>query len=149
MGIPRYEITPDENTCLFTFISEGKKGSIEKVVLYEEMETEGFFNLGFGDRDPITGYLDDEAVSDNGDTQRVLTTVATTLFYFTKEHPDAFVYAKGGTPARNRLYRRKITKYLKIAQQDFNVYGILPSGEIVSFVPNTEYIGFLIQRKKE
>ena len=45
MGIPRYEIIPDENTCLFTFISEGKKGSIEKVVLYEEMETEGYDNV--------------------------------------------------------------------------------------------------------
>ena len=71
----------NENAYMYHFISEGNKGKIEKVVIYEEMEIEGFFNLGFGDRNPITGYLDDEITTDNGDTEKVLAT----LYRFTDQ----------------------------------------------------------------
>ena len=147
MNLPRYEITSDENAYMYHFISEGNKGKIEKVVIYEEMEIEGFFNLGFGDRNPVTGYLDDEITTDNGDTEKVLATVVATLYRFTDQFPDVYVYAKGSTDSRNRLYRMSITKYLTQALEDFFMYGILPNGQTISFVPNFEYIGFIIHRK--
>ena len=36
------KFTSDENAYMYHFISEGNKGKIEKVVIYEEMEIEGF-----------------------------------------------------------------------------------------------------------
>lgn len=147
MSLPQYNITADENSHIFYFISIGKKGKIEKVVIYEETDVEGVFNLGFGDKNPITGGLDDLIVTNNGDTEKVLATVVTTLYTFTKNYPFAVIYIEGSSPSRNRLYRLLITKYLDLAEQDFNIYGVLSNEAVVPFIPNSEYIAFIIQRK--
>jgi hypothetical protein len=65
MNLPQYEVTPDENLYKFTFISEGKNGKVEKIVLYEEIN-EGVFNLAFGDKDITTGHINDRIVTNNG-----------------------------------------------------------------------------------
>ena len=100
-----------------------------------------------GDRDPLTGKLDDKVVTDNGDTEEVLATVAATVYSFTDSNPTAYIFARGSTHSRNRLYRRGITKYLSQALEDFIIYGMLPNEEFEIFTPTTYYIGFLIQRK--
>lgn len=51
------ETSPDLQT--FEFNSLGPKGSITKVVRYSEINIKGFYNLGFGDKDPITNYISD------------------------------------------------------------------------------------------
>ena len=51
------DASPDFQT--FEFISAGSKGSVTKVVRYSEINVKGFFNLGFGDKDPITGFISD------------------------------------------------------------------------------------------
>ena len=146
MHLPQYEIIPDESCYKFTFISEGKNGTIEKVILYEEV-IEGIFNLGFGDKDPITGAINDRSVTNNGDTEKILATVVSTVYTFINENPTAYVYAKGSTHARNRLYRRGITKYLSEALKIFVIYGVLPNEELEVFNPDSDYIGFLIHLK--
>jgi hypothetical protein len=57
------EISNDFKT--YQFISVGLKGSITKVVRYSEINVKGFYNLGFGDKDPITGFISDLTVSNN------------------------------------------------------------------------------------
>jgi len=81
MNLPQYEVTPDENLYKFTFISEGKNGKVEKIVLYEEIN-EGVFNLAFGDKDITTGHINDRIVTNNGDTEKVLATVISTVYTF-------------------------------------------------------------------
>ena len=88
------------------------------------------------------------SISDNGDTEKVLATVVMAVYLFTDENPSAYILAKGSTPARTRLYRRSITKYLEQAEMDFNIYGIVSPTESEFFIPNKEYEGFVIQRKK-
>ena len=78
----------------------------------------------------------------------VLATVVLTVFMFTNKYPDAYIFATGSTPARTRLYRRSIFKYLEEAQENFDIYGMLETEELEIFVPNKEYEGFVIQRKK-
>ncbi len=46
-------------------------------------------NLGFGDKDLQTGEVDDTVISDNGDSQKVLATVAATVYAFTDKYPEA------------------------------------------------------------
>ena len=147
MHLPQYEIIPDESSYKFTFISEGKNGAIEKVILYEELEVKGVFNLGFGDKDPITGGINDRAVTNNGDTEKILATVVSTVYTFINKNPTAYIYAEGSTPARNRLYRRGIAKYLSEALKTFVIYGVLPNEELEVFNPDSDYIGFLIHLK--
>nr|WP_315014968.1 hypothetical protein [Capnocytophaga leadbetteri] len=67
---------------------------------------------------------------------------------FTNKYPDAYIFATGSTPARTRLYRRSIFKFLEEAQENFYIYGVLKNRETEEFIPNKEYEGFVIQRKK-
>ncbi len=102
-----------------------------------------------GDRDPLTGKLDDKVVTNNGDTEKVLVTVIQTVYAFTNSNPIALIYVTGSTHSRNRLYRKGITKYLTQALKDFIIFGELENNEFELFNPTADYIGFLIQRKIE
>jgi hypothetical protein len=142
----RYEVEVDESIMLFEFISEGKNGRIPKLVRYSKTNLKGMFNLGFGDKDPETGAIDDKIVTDNGDSEKVLATVAATAYAFTAERPDAYVYLTGSNAARTRLYRIGISKYLKEISQDFDVWG-LQNDIWHRFKPNGNYKAFLVKRK--
>ncbi len=146
MNLPQYKTNPDEDLHSFSFISEGKNGKIEKVIRYEKI-TDDVFNLGFGDKDPITGKINDKVVTNNGDTEKVLATVVSTVFTFTERNPNAYIYAIGSNHVRNRLYRRGITKYQSEALDTFAIYGMLPNQEFEIFNPNTDYVGFLLHLK--
>ena len=149
MNLPQYDIIHDETPYIYQFISEGKKGKIYKVVIFQETETKGFFNLGFGDKDIETGEeIDDTIVTNNGDTEKVLSTIVGIVFAFTQKFPNVWVYAEGSTPSRNRLYRKGITRFLKQALEDFYIYGLVSEEIMEPFDPNGNYIGFLVYRKK-
>jgi hypothetical protein len=142
----RYEIEVDETISIFQFTSEGKHEKILKVVRYSPTNLKTMYNLGFGDFDPETGLVDDKIVSDNGDGEKVLATVAATVYAFTAENPKVHVYIIGSNDVRTRLYRIGISKYLKEIQKDFDVYG-LQKNLWKSFKPNTNYKAFLVKRK--
>lgn len=86
------------------------------------------------------------AVSDNGDTDKVLATVVAALYSFFDRYPNAFVYATGSTAARTRLYRMGITRFYDKMQQDFYLYGQV-GDDFPVFELGKEYDGFLAKRK--
>jgi hypothetical protein len=105
MRIDKYPIIVGETSMVFEFVSEGAKGRIPKLIIYSETHLHNFYNLGFGDKDEATRQIDDDVVTNNGDSEKVLATVASTLYTFTDKFPDAMVFATGSTKARTRLYR--------------------------------------------
>lgn len=123
MQLSRYELQTGRNLTTFEFVSEGSKGQITKVIQFEPMEVEGVYNLAFGDQHPVTGELDDKAVTDNGDTEKVLATVVAAVYAFAEQHPAAWIYATGSTPARTRLYQMGIHKYSDLITADFDLLG--------------------------
>jgi len=141
-----YDLRIDEDYKKFYFISKGPKGSIVKGVQYSKTAAAGVYNLGFGDMNELN-EIDDLVVTNNGDSQKVLVTVARTLFYFTNHYPDAFVYATGSTLARTRLYRIGITNNLLLIENDFHILGI-KGDDVILFDKNGTYDGFLVKRKK-
>jgi hypothetical protein len=142
-----YALRIDGDYKSFKFISEGPKGSIIKCVQYDETPITGVYNLGFGDINVLTNEIDDLVVTNNGDSQKVLATVAKTLFYFTDHYPDVFIYATGSTLARTRLYRIGVTNNLLLIEKDFHVLG-LKGNDVILFEKNGTYDGFLVKRKK-
>ena len=46
MNLDKYSITSDDSRLTYEFLSEGPKGTIKKVVLYQEIG-EGVYNLAF------------------------------------------------------------------------------------------------------
>jgi hypothetical protein len=106
-----------------------------------------YFNLGLGDLDEKTGRIDDHVVTNNGDSQKVLATVASTVYAFFEKYPHAFVYVVGNSLIRTRLYRMGITNNLDEINSDFEVYGLL-KGEWHEFRKNVNYDAFLIHKKQ-
>ncbi len=85
-------------------------------------------------------------ISNNGDSEKVLTTVVSSLYAFTDKHQDSMIYATGSSKSRTRLYRMGITKYLSEIKNDFVIYGETEIGW-EKFKINIEYEAFLVTRK--
>jgi len=147
MHYDRYETRRSDNALTFEFVSQGIKGDIEKLVVYSKIDLAGMFNLGFGDKIGLIGDFDDQAVTNNGDSLKVMATVAATLYPFTDRFPDAKVYVKGSTKARTRLYRMGISDNLEIINFDFHIYG-LRDGYWEKFTLGIDYEAFLVARRK-
>lgn len=146
MKLDRYRLKAEASLTIFEFISEGPKGKIQKLIQFQETNREGLYNLSFGDKDLLTGGVDDFSISNNRDSEKVLATVVAALYAFFDKYPDAWVYATGSTKARIRLYRIGITKFYSEMVQDFELYG-QTNLEWKEFEVGREYDAFLIQRK--
>ena len=147
MKLPKYEIEAEDSLEVFEFLSEGQKGSIPKLIKFSETALKGFYNLAFGDKNLLSGEIDDKVVSNNGDSEKVLATIVSAVYAFTDRENKAWIYATGSTPAKTRLYRMGITKYLDEVRQDFEVYGLL-SGEWENFEKDIDYTAFVVRRNK-
>lgn len=90
---------------------------------YQPTNLKDIYNLAFGDKDHSTGEIDDTVISNNGDSEKVLTTVVAAPYAFTDKYPDIWIYATGSTNSRTRLYRKGITKFLSEVTADFEVLG--------------------------
>jgi len=149
MKFKKYEYTADDELHFYEFKSIGIKGEIKKVVEYSKMNIEEYYNLAFGDFDEKKNEINDKVVTNNGDSLKVLATVASTVYAFTGKYPDAKIFATGSTEVRTRLYRMGITNNLVEIQEDFDVYGMKLNDTFEEFIAGEDYIGFLITRKKK
>ena len=146
MKIDKYALKADGDLTVFEFISEGPKGAIRKLIHFQQTNEPGLYNLAFGDKNPNTGEIDDLAISNNADSEKVLATVVSALYAFYDKHPDSLVYATGSTASRTRLYRMGITKFYDEMIADFQLFGQI-GDEFHEFEIGKKYIGFLAQRK--
>ena len=146
MKLDKYELKSGEQLEVFEFVSVGTKGKIPKIVQYTPTNYKDLYNLGFGDKNIETGEIDDTVISNNGDSEKVLATVVTTLYAFIDKHQNAMVYATGSTKSRTRLYRMGITKYLDEIKEDFDIFGELEYGW-EEFRKDVEYEAFLVKLK--
>ena len=87
MELDKYDVEISNSYATFDFIIEGHLGKIDKVINYTEI-SEGVYNLGFGDKNLVTGEVDDEIVTNNGDMTKILTTVAYNIYIFTEKNPN-------------------------------------------------------------
>jgi len=148
MKLDRYELKAGRSLTTFEFLSEGKKGKIIKVVQFQQMNLPNLYNLAFGDKDLVTGQVQDLAVTDNGDSEKVLATVVAAVYAFAFKYPEAWVYATGSTEARTRLYRMGINKYFDIVQEDFDIMGE-DQNEWEWYKKDKDYQAFAVHRKNQ
>ena len=146
MHLPRYPVRTGEDEYHYSFTSIGPKGQIDKLVVFSEMEGQGVYNLGFGDRLPHGLDIDDLTVSNNEDTNKVLATVAQIAADFLSRHPSYSVFASGSTATRTRLYQMGIGKHIDSLQEDFLIMGFRHNGW-EKFAPSKNYEAFYVIRK--
>ena len=130
----------------FEFFSIGPKGQVKKIIEFSETNVKDVYNLAFGDFDEKTQRISDRVVTNNGDSLKVLATVASSVYAFTTERPDAWVFATGSTAVRTRLYRMGLTNNLAEISKDFHVYG-LKEDKWEDFLIGEDYEAFLVKRK--
>jgi hypothetical protein len=148
MNQTKYLYKSEQLFKVFTFVSEGPKGNIKKVVQYTRTGTENIYNLGFGDYDEKTKSINDRSITNNGDSLKVLATVASTVYAFIEKHPNALIFATGSTIVRTRLYRMGITNNLVEIREDFKIYGLTTKTNLwEEFIIGEDYEAFLITKK--
>ncbi|MGI8636892.1 MAG: DUF6934 family protein [Segetibacter sp.] len=90
MKLPKYHLKAESRFTRFEFIREGPKGVIRKQIEFQATTDFDVYNLAFGDKDPLTGDINDLAVSNNGDTEKVLATIIAALYVFLDNYPAAY-----------------------------------------------------------
>ncbi|HWK06702.1 MAG TPA: hypothetical protein VNS58_23870 [Puia sp.] len=143
MHLERYEFKVKDNR--YTFFSQGPKGEIEKAVLYNKLsEYQPLYGLSFGDWKEKVNRIDDRVVTNNGDRQKILATVAATVVNFSMQNPDAFIFAVGSTSARTRLYQMNIASNLTFIHPLFEIEGFIRNNW-QSFQTGCNYSAFLLK----
>ena len=82
MKLPKYQLKSGQELSSYEFTSEGPKGLITKRIQFTLINRKGIYNLAFGDKDPISGEINDLVISNNGDSEKVLATVIGALYAF-------------------------------------------------------------------
>ncbi len=145
IGSDKYLYHTNSSFLDYEFESVGPKGTIKKVARFSAMGT-NVYNFGFGDLDESTGEISDTVVSNNGDGDKVLVTVANIIYDFTDVYLDAAVFIQGTTPARTRRYQMGINKYWPQINPIFEIFG-LKNEKWEPFRPGENYTAFLGRRK--
>lgn len=151
MNYPRYEIKFSLAYDYYEFVSLGKKGLITKgIAFYQDEENPFDYYCVLGDlREDLS--LDTLVITDNGDMEKVLSTVAAVTIIFLNQYPDCQVIIKGSNKTRTRLYRMAINMNYEILVADFEIFGIYEHEELTeNFEKGSvkDYDSFLIKRKK-
>jgi hypothetical protein len=145
MYLEQYETEINPDCTVFEFLSVGKRETVKKIIIYEGFQNENLFYLAFGD---VTHFnrIDDRVITNNGDIEKVISTIIKSLYTFTDNRPDALILITSNRENRTRLYRSAFSKYIDELQKDFSVHGYL-NKKWNPFEKNVNYSIFLIKRK--
>jgi hypothetical protein len=150
MNYSKYNLEVSSDYEIFEFVSKGVKGEKKKIVQFSATAATNLYNLGFGDK-LSDGTLDDNSISNNGDMEMVLATVAATVYEYTSKYPERSVIFAGSSESRTRLYRMAVFKNFEELSMDFVIFGVikLANGNLakVSFIPDINYVAFIVSRK--
>jgi hypothetical protein len=145
MELSQYDWETNEALSDFLFTSEGHKGKIKKGIRIKEHGLDDIYNISFGDLDN-SSKLNDSSISNNGDWEKILATVAGAIYTHTAKYPERYIYAVGRTASRTRLYQMGIGKYWDRIKNDFEVFGFI-NGKWQDFEKGINYESFLARRK--
>lgn len=106
----------------FKFESQGPLGQIKKIARFTSIAPD-LYNFGFGDLDEETGDIRDDIVSNNGDAEKVILTLAQIINDFTAIYPQASIFIQGSNPVRTRLYQIYINRFWLELQPAFALFG--------------------------
>lgn len=143
------DIVVSDDFMRFEFKSVGAKGEIIKIIAFTPTEIPGTYNLAFGNV-LEDGSLDDMAVDDNKDRNKILATVVLAIYLFSGIYPKRWIFFTGSSSERTRLYRMAISLNEEELLIDFEIIGIIESEKnytYSTFQKGVNYVGFLIRRK--
>ena len=146
MNLDRYTYSADSTYLDYEFESIGPKGTIKKLVRLSKIDI-GIYNLGFGDLvDEETDSINDDVITNNGDAEKVLSTIALIAHDFTLKYPGALLFVEGTNATKTRLYQMNISKYWDEIKKTFEIFGIR-NNEWEPFRKGVNYSAFIARRR--
>ncbi|RDI14574.1 DUF6934 family protein [Flavobacterium sp. AG291] len=149
----QYELSSNGDFTVFEFTSDGKSGSIYKIVKYSKTLNENVYNLGLGDiifNDDTTVEVDDINLSNNSDWNKVINTVVYSVYIFSSVYPKAYVLFGSNNTVKMRLYRMFLSRNLIEITKNFVVYGAVHNAEgklvNVPFTTSQDVEGYFVKR---
>lgn len=139
------QLQATDDFSIIDFISTGRRGPIPKRIVFTATESKGVYNLAFGDIDE-NGEIDDYGISDNGDRNKILATIASVVKMYTDIYPRRLIFFRGSTVERTRLYRMAISLNMEELSKQFQIYALVDK-EFLAFRKNMRVEAFLIKRK--
>jgi hypothetical protein len=146
MNQPYYNFEIFEDAFRFEFESTSSEKTITKAILFQKTNLLEYYNLTLADIQP-DGSNDIFSKSNNGDLEKILSTVIQTILVFLVYYPFAKVVFTGSTPSRTRLYQIVLSKELDDVKEKFEVIGFTEE-KIETFQRNQSYLGFIISNKE-
>lgn len=135
----------------FEFYSHGEKKYLMGVnysyIGIEAITRKPVYNLGFGvlKINPETGLeeIDDSIKTNNGDRDKILSTVAFTALLFFDKHPDTIIYFEGSSPSRIRTYQMTLNRHSETLKKDFLIRGYTEDDYLPEeFEKDKNYVAF-------
>jgi len=77
-----------DDLSIFEFESIGPRGQILKRIQFIPTHLDGVFSLAMGDVQSDTNILDDVSVSNNGDRNKILATIADAVDKYSSRYPQ-------------------------------------------------------------
>lgn len=144
---PLNRIEQDWVSRYYEFMSEGRGRQILKGVGFQRIiETPNYFHCLLGDVHADI-KLDTKVVTNNGDTDKVMMTVAVASNRLLAEHPECQVALMGEDRIRIRLYRSFISKNIEHLSEILKIDGAtgnLESPTTTDFAASGQYDFFLL-----
>jgi hypothetical protein len=141
------DIFEDDDLRIFEFRSIGKYGPILKRIAFVKTDMPSVYNLAFGDVYE-NNEVDDLSISDNGDRNKILATLAKVIDRYTAKYPERWIYFRGSTEERTRLYRMAVGLNLEELSEKYEIYAeVEESMDFLPFHKNMKISAFLVKRK--
>jgi len=149
MNLERYDYQRKRTYKEYFFYSEGPRGRILKVVRFILVYgyPASYYNVIMGDWNKELSDIDDLSVTNNGDAEKVLATIAAIILDFTDIFSNAKVHVIGSTSSRTRRYQIGVNKFRNEIEKIFDVYGRIGE-QWGPFQKNTNYDAFFIIQKE-
>jgi hypothetical protein len=149
MHLERYPYRVYDDCHLFEFESTGRNGTVTKrVIITPRVVDDALWNIALGDWDHVAGRFDPDHVADNGDTLKILGTVAWVAREFLNKYPDRAVVIQGSDAIRNRLYQMGIGKYISEIIAHVGIFGVVDNTYEV-FQHGVNYDRFIAVKRDE
>jgi hypothetical protein len=151
MDYPKYAIKVGISYGYFEFISIGIKGIIPKAIFFaQDEDIPNIYHCIMGDINEDSS-IDTETITNNGDMEKVLSTVADATILFLSQYPDCKVNIKGSNKARTRLCRMAMNANYENLIRNFEIFGVIDAiGLMEPFEKGIvkDYDSFLVNKKR-
>lgn len=142
---PYDRIYNSSNHWVLEFISTGKNGEFIKRIEFRPIEVPNYYELVFGDKRK-DGSISVYTISNNGDKNKILRTIAEAVRDFLQVYSQAIVFFKGVTPGRTRLYQIAISLHFNDLTKEYEIT-VLQNGKRLPFRKNIKADAFYVRKR--